>query len=154
MGRLVYSMITSADGFVADEDGNFGWGEPDEEVLAAINEATAGAGRYLYGRRIYELMHVWETDPATAGQSPESAEFARIWRRARKIVDSTTLDEVRTERTQLRRSFDPAEVRALVDAADGDVTIEGPTIATHALRAGLVDAVHVWVQPLVYSLRT
>ena len=149
MGRLVYSMITSADGFVRDDDGDFGWGEPDEEVLAAVNEATAGAGTYLYGRRIYELMHVWETDPAIAGQSPESAEFAKIWKRAQKVVYSTTLDEVRTERTQLRRSFDPVEVRALVDSAPGDVTIEGPTLAAHALREGLVDAVHVWVQPLV-----
>lgn len=149
MGRLVYSMMTSADGFVADGDGDFGWGEPDEEVLAAINEATAGAGTYLYGRRIYELMHVWETDPTAAGQSPGSAEFAEIWKRARKVVYSATLDEVWTERTQLRRRFDPAEVREIVDSAPGDVTIEGPTLAAHALRAGLVDAVHVWVQPLV-----
>lgn len=149
MGRLVYSMMTSADGFVRDDAGAFDWGAPDEEVLAAINEATAGVGTYLYGRRIYELMHVWETDPAAAGQSSESAEFAKIWKRAQKVVYSTTLDQVRTERTQLRRSFDPAEVRALVDAAPGDVTIEGPTLAAHALREGLVDAVHVWVQPLV-----
>lgn len=149
MGRLVYSMITSADGFVADDDGNFGWAEPDEEVLAAVNEATAGVGTYLYGRRIYELMHVWETDPAAAGQSPESAEFAKIWKRAHKVVYSTTLDDVRTERTQLRRRFDPAEVRAWVDAAPGDVSIDGPTLAAHALREGLVDAMHVWVQPVV-----
>lgn len=149
MGRLVYSMIVSADGFVRDDDGVFDWGEPDEEVLAAINEVTAGVGTYLYGRRMYELMHVWETDPSATTQSPESAEFAMIWQRAQKVVYSTTLDEVRTERTQLRREFDPEEVRALVEAAPGDVTIEGPTLAAHALREGLVDAVHGWVQPLV-----
>lgn len=149
MGRLVYSMNVSADGFVEDATGEFRWSEPDEEVLAAINEATAQAGTYLYGRRIYELMHVWETDPAAAGLSPESAEFAKIWQQADKVVFSTTLDDVWTKNTQLRRAFDPDEVRAIVDAADGDVTIEGPTLAAHALRHGLVDVAHYWVHPIV-----
>ncbi|GAA4516565.1 dihydrofolate reductase family protein [Brevibacterium yomogidense] len=148
MGRLVYSMNVSADGFVEDADGEFRWSEPDEEVLAAINEATARAGTYLYGRRIYELMHVWETDPGAAGQSPESAEFATIWQQADKVVYSTTLDNVWTRNTQLRRAFDPDEVRAIVEAADGDVTIEGPTLAAHALRHGLVDVAHYWVHPI------
>lgn len=149
MGRLVYSMNVSSDGFVADVGGEFGWGEPDEEVLAAINEATARAGTYLYGRRIYELMHVWETDPDIAVGSPGSAEFAEIWQRADKVVYSTTLEDVRTRNTRLRRSFDPEEVREIVDATDGDVTIEGPTLAAHALRHGLVDVAHYWVHPLV-----
>ena len=149
MGRLVYSMNVSADGFVADADGEFGWGEPDEEVLAAINEATAGAGTYLYGRRIYELMHVWETEPEFAHGEGASGDFARIWQRAEKIVYSTTLDDVLTANTQLKRAFDPDEVRSLVAAADGDVTIEGPTLAAHALQHGLIDVAHSWVHPLV-----
>ncbi|HLS33393.1 MAG TPA: deaminase, partial [Brevibacterium sp.] len=98
MGRLVYSMNVSADGFVADADGEFGCGEPDEEVLAAINEETAPVGTYLYGRKIYELMQVWETDPTIAAGSPGSVDFARIWQRAEKVVFSTTLTETVTDR--------------------------------------------------------
>lgn len=149
MGRLVYSMNVSADGFVEDAAGDFGWSEPDEEVLAAINAATAQASTYLYGRRIYELMHVWETDPNIAGDSSESAAFADIWKQADKVVFSTTLESVWTTNTQRRRAFDPVEVRALVAAAEGDVTIEGPTLAGHAFRQGLIDVVHYWVHPRV-----
>src|SRR5699024_12303525 len=107
MGRLVYSMNVSADGFVADADGEFGWGEPDEEVLAAINEATAGAGTYLYGRRIYELMHVWETEPEFAHGEGASGDFARIWQRAEKIVYSPTRDDVLSAITPLKPALAP-----------------------------------------------
>lgn len=149
MGRLVYSMITSLDGYVADAGGRFEWAVPDEEVLEAINADTEGYGTYLYGRRMYEMMEVWETDPAAAAQSPRSAGFARLWTAAQKVVYSTTLPAVVTERTRLERRFDPEGVRRLKESAGADLTVDGPTLAAHALRAGLVDEVRVLVCPVV-----
>lgn len=147
MGRLIYSMLVSADGYVADEDGNFDWAVPDEEVLAAINADTADVGTYLYGRRMYEMMHVWETDPDAAAQSDESAEWAKIWCAAEKIVYSTTLPEVWTRHTRLERGFRAADIQQLKDT-DGDLTVDGPTLAAEALRLGLVDEIHMLVCPV------
>ncbi|MBW3604372.1 MAG: dihydrofolate reductase family protein [Actinobacteria bacterium] len=141
--RLRYSTICSLDGYVADADGGFDWAVPDEEVLAAINAGMREVTTSLHGRRIYELMHVWETDPAAAAQSPESAVSAQLWRRPDKHVFSTTLDAVRTERTTLHRTFDPAEIARMKAAGAGVWMIDGPTLAAHALRAGLVDQVEV-----------
>lgn len=103
MGQLVYSMIVSLDGYVADEEGEFAsWAQPDEQVLAAVNEEVAGVSTYLYGRRMYEMMAAWETDPTVIDQSPESTQYADIWQSADKVVFSRTLDAVHTQRTQLR----------------------------------------------------
>ena len=148
MGRLIYSMQVSLDGFVQDERGDFSWAAPEADDHQAMNDAMAGVGTYLMGRRMYEMMHVWETDPAVAAEGPEAAEFAQIWQRADKIVWSTTLTEPVTTRTRLRSSFDPGEVRALKETADADLTIDGPTLAAHALRHGLVDA----IMPVVYPV--
>lgn len=145
--RIRYAVICSADGYVADADGGFDWAVPDEEVLAVINAATAEMSTYLMGRRIYEVMHVWETDPAAAAQSPESAAFAEIWQQAEKHVYSTTLDDVRTRRTTLHRTFDPTEVARMVAAGEGVWSVEGPTLAATALRAGLVDELDVITAP-------
>lgn len=132
---------------VADADGGFEWALPDEQVLAAINAGMREVTTSLHGRRIYEVMHVWETDPAAAAQSPESAVFAELWQRPDKHVFSTTLDAVRTERTTLHRTFDPGHIAKLKAAGDGVWTIDGPTLAAHALRAGLVDEVEVIAAP-------
>lgn len=149
MGRLIYSMITSVDGYVADRDGHFdSWARPDEEELAAINEDMAGVATYLYGRRMYEMMAVWETDPAVAGQSPQSEEFAKDWQAKDKIVYSTTLPDVHTQHTRLERAFDPGAIRELKAASDTDLTVDGPTLAAEALRHGLVDEVHMLVCPI------
>lgn len=148
MGRLLYSMITSVDGFVADRAGNFEWAVPDEEVLAALNEETAQLGTYLYGRRMYQMMAVWETDPTVAAQSPRSREFAQIWRQAQKVVFSTTLTSVDTTRTTLRRHFDPEQVRAWKADSSQDLSIDGPTIAAAAIRHGLVDQIRMIVCPV------
>lgn len=146
---LTYMMICSLDGYVADADGRFDWGVPDEEVLAHVNDAARPVGTYLYGRRIYELMTGWEHDPAAAEQSPGSAEFARIWQAARKVVFSTSLGQTSTRHTTLERTFDPDAVARL--ARESDVSVAGPTLAAHAhaLRAGLVDEVHLVVCPVV-----
>lgn len=147
VARLLYSVIGSLDGFLADRDGGFGWAEPSEEVLGFVTDAERDVGTYLYGRRMYELMHVWETDPAAAALSPESARFAQVWQAADKVVYSTTLPDVRTERTLLRRDFDVDEVRGWVRDADADLTVAGPTLAAHAFGAGLVDELQVVVVP-------
>lgn len=147
MGRLIYSMLVSQDGYVADAEGDFGWGEPDEEVLAEINRELSGVGTYLYGRRIYELMSVWETDPSLAESSPENARFADIWQQTDKVVYSRTLDEVATSRTRLVREFDPVEVRRMKSDTDRDLSINGPTLAAEAFRHGLVDRVSVLLCP-------
>lgn len=149
MGNLTYSMITSADGYVADDDGEFAsWARPDEEALAAINDHTAQVGTYLYGRRMYQMMSVWETDPAVAAQSPGSQDFARLWQATDKIVYSTTLERVHTTRTRLERSLDPAAVQALKDSSDQDLTIDGPTLAGAALQHGLVDEISMFICPI------
>lgn len=149
MGKLIYSMVVSLDGYVADEAGNFEWAQPDEEVLDAINQDEARVSTNLYGRRMYEIMRVWETDPAIAEQSPRSKDFADLWGRAEKIVYSTTLSKVNTQRTRLEREFNPEEVRRIKAEAAGDITISGPTLAAHALHHLLVDEVHLLISPVV-----
>jgi dihydrofolate reductase len=149
MAALTYNSIASLDGFVADADGGFAWAEPDEEVHGYINEQEERVGTYLYGRRLYEVMAVWDTDDWLADEPPLLRDYARIWRGADKVVYSTTLESVSTARTRLERSFDPAAVRQLVDRADREVGVGGPTLAAAALRAGLVDECSVFVVPVV-----
>jgi dihydrofolate reductase len=148
MAKLVYSAITSLDLFVNDEEGGFEWAAPDEELHAAVNEAERGVGTYLFGRRMYETMAVWDTWD-TSEEPPVVAEFAELWRGADKIVFSTTLTDVTTARTRLEPTFDPDAVRRLVADADRDVSVGGPTLAATALRAGLVDEVHLALHPVV-----
>ncbi len=149
MSQLIYSVIASLDGYIADEDGSFDWAVPGEEVLDHITGQLRAVSTYLYGRRMYELMTVWETDPAAAAQSPGSADFARVWQRARKVVFSTTLAAASTSNTTLERAFDPERVARIKTESEGDLTIDGPTIAAHAFRAGLVDVVDVVVVPVM-----
>ena len=149
MARLTYTSIASLDGYVADADGDFSWAEPDEEVHRYVNQQEEGVGTYLYGRRLYETMAVWETDDWLADEPPLLHDYARIWRAADKVVYSTTLESVSTSRTRLERSFDPAAVRQLLDEADREVGVGGPTLAAAALRAGLVDECSVFVVPVV-----
>ena len=149
MGRLVYAGIGSLDGFIADPGGDFSWSAPDEEVHAYLNDRDRDVTLELYGRRLYEVMKVWETYGTAPDSSPAEREYAQLWRGRDKIVYSSTLDTVETARTRLERVFDPAEVRRLVERSSGDVTIGGPDLAAHALRAGLVDALELYVNPVV-----
>jgi dihydrofolate reductase len=148
MARLDYVTNVSLDGYIEDADGSFAWTEPSDEYFAFITDLVRPAGTYLYGRRLYESMAVWETDPALAAQSDLYADFADVWRRADKIVHSTTLDSVPTASTRLVRRFDPDEIRTL-KAGDGRCTIGGAAIAAHAFAAGLVDECHLFVSPIV-----
>jgi dihydrofolate reductase len=138
----------SLDGYIEDEDGNFDWAMPDEQVHGFINDLERSAGTYLYGRRMYETMSAWETDRTLSEQAPY-ADFATIWRSADKIVYSRTLGSVPTSRTRLERAFDPDGVRQLKAAASGDILVGGPELAGHAFRAGLVDECHLFVVPVL-----
>ena len=149
MGRLVYSVIMSLDGYIDDAEGGFAWAMPDEEVHAYVNDLMRPIGTHLYGRRLYAVMAGWQTLGTSPEESAVTRDFGELWRAADKVVYSTTLDEVSTPRTRLERSFDPDAVRALVAALDGDVLVGGPGLAEHALRAGLVDEIGVVVAPVV-----
>jgi dihydrofolate reductase len=149
MAKLLYVMNASLDGYIADEDGKFDWGAPDEEYYSFLNDLLRPVGTYLYGRRMYELMHVWETDPAAAAQSPAAREFAAIWQAADKVVYSRTLAAASTTRTRIERDFDPEAVRQLKAAAGRDLTVGGPDLGAHAITAGLVDEYHLFVWPVV-----
>jgi dihydrofolate reductase len=150
LAKLIYTAITSLDGYIEDEDGNFDWAMPDPEVHAFVNDVERSVGTYLYGRRIYETMSVWQTvglEPA--GTTPVELEYADLWRGADKIVYSRTLDTVSTPRTRLEREFDPDTVRRLKDNARRDLSVSGPGLAQHAFEAGLVDQIHQFVFPVV-----
>src|SRR6266571_212525 len=100
MAKLIYSAITSLDGYVADEDGRFDWAAPDGEVHSFVNDLERPIGTYLYGRRMYEVMAYWETAHPLPDQPPHIEEYAAIWRAAEKIVYSKTLESVSSARTR------------------------------------------------------
>jgi dihydrofolate reductase len=149
MAKLIYSAITSLDGYVADVNGNFDWAVPDEEVHSFINDLERPVGAYLYGRRMYETMVGWETDPTLADQSPLMRDFAEIWQAADKIVYSKTLETVSSARTRIERDFDPGAVRQMKARAGRDLVVGGPDLAAQAMREGLVDEWHLFIAPTV-----
>jgi dihydrofolate reductase len=149
MAKLIYSAIASLDGYVADEDGNFDWAAPDDEVHAFVNDLERPIGTYLYGRRMYETMVYWETAHTVADQSRAMQDYAAIWQSADKVVYSKTLDTVSSARTRIEREFDPEAVRRLKAEARRDISMGGPTLAGAAIEAGLVDECHLFVVPAV-----
>jgi dihydrofolate reductase len=149
MANLVYSAIASLDGYVADENGNFDWAAPDEEVHAFVNDLERRIGTYLYGRRMYEVMRYWETAPTGDDQLPVVKDYTQIWRAADKIVYSTTLATVSSARTRLEREFDPHAIRQMKATARRDVSVGGPELAAQAIKAGLVDELHLFLVPIV-----
>jgi dihydrofolate reductase len=149
VAKLTYITNVSLDGYIEDSQGSFNWTEPDDEVFVFITELVRSTGTYLYGRRLYETMAVWETDPALAAQSALMADFAHVWQAARKVVHSTTLHDVTTANTELRRDFDPGAVRALKASATHDLTVGGANLAAQAFAAGLVDECHLFIRPVL-----
>ncbi len=149
MARLIYSAISSLDGYIEDMDGKFDWAAPDEEVHGFINNLERSAGAYLYGRRMYETMMVWETDPSLAANSPLTRDFADLWQAANKIVYSRTLQAVSTRKTKLERTFDPEAIRQLKEAVEADILIGGPELAAHAFRSGLIDECQLFLTPII-----
>jgi dihydrofolate reductase len=151
MGKLIYSAIASLDGYVADKSGDFGWAAPDAEVHAFVNDCERTVGTYLYGRRMYETMVYWETVPTTPDESPVEWDYTEIWRAADKVVYSTTLaaEAVSSARTRLERTFDPDTIARMKAASETDISVGGPHLAAHAIRAGLVDEIHLFLTPIV-----
>jgi len=149
MAKLIYSVIASLDGFVADENGNFDWATPDEEVHAFVNDLERQVGTYLYGRRMYETMVYWETAHTLPDQPRVVLDFADIWRQTDKVVYSRTLDRTRSERTRIEREFDPESIRRMKATSERDITVGGPHLAAEALKAGLVDELQLFVAPAI-----
>ena len=149
VARLIYSAITSLDGYVADEKGNFDWAAPDEEVHRFVNDLERPIGTYLYGRRMYEVMKFWETAHTLPDQPLAIRDYAELWQAADKVVYSKTLDKVTTARTRLDREFDPEAVRQMKARAERDITVGGPHLAAEAIKAGLVDELHLFLHPIV-----
>jgi dihydrofolate reductase len=149
MAKLIYISNVSLDGFIEDARGSFDWTAPDEEVFAFITDLVRSVGTYLYGRRMYETMAVWETDATLAAQSDLMADFAKVWQAGNKIVYSTTLAAVSTARSRLERSFDPDSVRDMKRSATGDLTVGGANLAANAFKGGLVDECHLFICPVL-----
>jgi dihydrofolate reductase len=149
MPKLIYVTNVSLDGYIEDAHGGLEWTEPNDEVFAFITDLVRPVGTYLYGRRMYETMAVWETDPNLAAESELRADFADVWRTADKIVYSTTLHAVSTAATRLERRFDPDAVGDMKSSAATDLTVGGPTLAARAFDAGLIDECHLFVAPVL-----
>ena len=149
MAKLIYSAITSLDGYVADRNGKFDWATPDEEVHSFVNDLERNVGVYLYGRRMYEVMSGWATAP-TAGDAPFVArDFAKIWQSAEKIVFSRSLAQASTPKTRIERAFDPQVIRTLKKQLPSDITVGGAELAGEAISAGLVDEISLFLNPII-----
>lgn len=153
MAKLIYSAITSLDGYVADDEGNFDWAEPDGELHLFVNDLERSVGTYLYGRRMYETMVFWETAHTLDDQPQYVLDYAGIWQRAEKIVYSTTLASVSSVRTRIEREFDPGAVREMKASLTNDISVGGPRLAAQAFKVGLVDAISSSV-PLLWGVET
>jgi dihydrofolate reductase len=148
MAKLIYIANVALDGYIEDSHGDFEWTAPADDVFAFITDLVRPVRTYLYGRRLYETMAVWETDPAFAAQSELMGEFAHVWQAADKIVYSTTLRDVSTAKTRIEHEFDPDAVRSLKASAAGDLTVGGANLAAHAFKARLVDECQLLIYPV------
>ncbi len=149
MAKLIYSALTSLDLYVADRNGNFDWAAPEADVHTFVNDLLRPVGTHLYGRRMYEVLVAWESPDIEIGEPPLIADFASIWRGADKIVYSRSLESVSSARTRIEREFNPEAIRELKATADRDISIGGPDLAAQALGAGLVDEIHLFLNPIV-----
>lgn len=153
VAKLIYASNMSLDGYTEDKDGGFSWAPSDDNVFVSITELMRSAGTYLYGRHMYEVLAVWETDATLAGRSELTADYASAWQSAGKIVYSTTLATTHTANTRLERQFDPSAIRDLKGTATSDLLVGGPTLAAQALAAALVDEIILYVWPVVLGGR-
>jgi dihydrofolate reductase len=149
MAKLIYSAITSADGYVEDASGSFDWGAPDEELFCFVNDLERPVGTYLYGRSMYETMLYWETAHTASGQPSFVRELTGIWQAADKIVFSKTLESVSSARTRIERNFDPGMIRQLKSDTEHDMTVAGADLGGQAIKAGLVDELQLFLVPVV-----
>jgi dihydrofolate reductase len=148
MGKLIYSPHASLDGYTVDATGNFDFTAPDEEVHAFINDLLDPVGTFLFGRKMYETMSVWETWD-TSAEPHVVKDFAKIWQRTNKVVYSRGLHTVGTRLSRIEREFVPDEVRALKEASTENLEVGGANLAGEAFRAGLVDELHLFFSPVI-----
>ena len=156
MGKLIYAITTSLDGYVADQNGDFDWAMPSDEVHAFFNGIVSNVGTSLIGRKMYEIMKVWDDIPTEGtsgpymdGPSQEMNDYAKIWQSARKIVYSTSLTDLEIANATIERSFDPDAIQKLVAESDKDFDIGGPHLAAQAIKAGIVDEYHQIIAPVL-----
>ncbi|MEW2378548.1 dihydrofolate reductase family protein [Micromonospora sp. NPDC047812] len=149
MAKLIYVTNVSLDGYIEDERGAIDMFPIDDEVFAFHTDLVRSVGTFLYGRRLYEAMAVWETDAALAAKSDLMADFANAWQAASKVVYSANLPAASTADTRLERRFDPAAVQELKSTASGDLHVGGANLATQAFKAGLVDECQLFILPVV-----
>ena len=149
MARPIYSAIMSLDGYIEDEDGNFEWAAPDEEVHSFVNDLERPVGTYLYGRRMYETMVYWETAQANSDELPCIRDFREVWQAADKIVYSRSLETVSSAKTRIEREFDPRVIREMKASRERDITVGGPDLAAQAFKARLVDECQLFLTPVV-----
>jgi dihydrofolate reductase len=149
MAKLINTDIVSLDGYLNDENGEFGWSEPVEEVHQFLNDLDRNVGTHLYGRRLYDVMSYWETAHEQPDLPDYILDYSEIWRAADKIVYSSTLAGPRSARTRIERTFDPAAVRALKETATRDLAIGGAHLAGQAHHAGLIDEVCLIICPVL-----
>jgi dihydrofolate reductase len=149
MAHLIYTTNVSLSGYIEDIDGKFDWTDPSDEVFQFITNLIRADGTHLYGRRTYESMLVWETDPHLAGQSPLMRDFAQVWQAADKIVYSRTLKAVSTRKTKIEQNFDPEAIRRLKESLKQHIHIGGAELAAQAFRAGLIDECHLFIKQII-----
>jgi dihydrofolate reductase len=149
MANLIYVANASLDGYTEDKDGKFDWTAPSDEPFKFVTNIIRTTHTHLYGRRMYQTMMVWETDPNLAAQSLPMRDFAETWQAANKIVYSRTLETISTRKTQLEQTFNPEAIRQLKATSEDDILIGGPELAAHAFRAGLIDECHLFLIPIV-----
>jgi dihydrofolate reductase len=149
MAKLIFSAITSLDGYIEDEGGRFDWAAPDDEVFGFLNELERPVGTYLYGRRMYETLVYWETADFGREQSRVAWDWMQLWRSADKVVYSSSLEAVSSTNTRIERDFDPNAVRAMKEGLDRDISIGGPDLAGQAFRAGLIDRCQLFLTPVL-----
>lgn len=149
MAKLIYSMITSLDGYAKAAEGDLGRGAEDPEIHTFIGDVFRHVGTFLYGRRMYETMVFWETVDAQPDLPPHILQYADDWKAAEKIVYSTTLASVSSAKTRIERTFDPEVVRKLKAESDHDLSVDGPNLAAQAIAAGLVDEYHLFITTTV-----
>ncbi len=149
MAKLSYTAITSLDGYIEDSQGNFDWSMPDEEVHSFVNNLERGIGTYLLGRKLYDVMKVWDELYDQPDHAHVVREYATIWHALDKVVFSGSLERPSTERTRIERTFDPDIIRQLKADSREDLSIGGANMAAQALKAGLVDEINLFVSPII-----
>lgn len=155
MGKLIYLITTSLDGYVADKNGDFSWARPTEEVHSFVNDTLRNVGTILMGRNLYETMKVWDEIPTQGvggpmdGPSPAMNDYSKIWHAANKIVYSKTLTDLAIENARIEKEFDVEAVKKMVAQSDKDVDIGGPHLAAQAIKADIIDEYHQIIAPII-----